>query len=138
MQAGRLLIWADRLRGALAFLEQARPSNQEEQIERLFLLGRIEMQLGMPEEAAERFEAILVLRPGLTRARLELARAYYLIGRDDKARYHFSASLADELPSSVENTVEGFLRRIDARKRGSPLFLSPCCRRPGVRTAPRS
>ena len=133
MQAGRLLIRAGRLRDALAFLEQARPSNQEKQIERLFLLGRIEMRLGMPEEAAERFEAILVLRPGLTRVRLELARAYYLIGRDDKARYHFSASLADELPSSVENTVEGFLRRIDARKRwfaSLSVSLLPETRRP--------
>ena len=133
MQAGRLLLQADRLRDARAFLEQARPLNKEERIERLFLLGRIEMRLGMPKEAAERFQAILVLRPGLTRVRLELARAYYLIGRDDKARYHFSASLADELPSSVENAVEGFLRRIDARKRrfaSLSVSMLPEIRRP--------
>ena len=119
LQAGRLLIRAGRLEHARAFLEQARPSNEEEQIERLFLLGQIEMRLGMPERAAERYEDILALRPGLTRARLELARAYYLAGRDDKARHHFSSSLADPLPSSVEAAVEGFLRRIDARKRWS-------------------
>ena len=119
MQAGRLLIRAGRLEHARAFLEAARPANEDEEIERLFLLGRVEMRLGRPERAAERFEEILALRPGLTRARLELASAYYLLGRDDKARHHFSASLAEPLPSSVETAVEGFLRRIDARKRWS-------------------
>lgn len=133
MQAGRLLIRAGRLSDARAFLEQARPSNEEERIERLFLLGQIEMRLGMPERAAERFEAILALQPGLIRVRLELARAYYLTGRDEKARYHFSASMADELPSSIEDAVEGFLRRIDARKRWSAslsMSLLPETRRP--------
>ena len=119
MQVGRLLIRAGRLEHARAFLEAARPADEEERIERLFLLGRIEMRLGRPEQAAERFEEILVLRPGLTRVRLELASAYYLAGRDDKARHHFSSSLAEPLPSSVETAVEGFLRRIDARKRWS-------------------
>ena len=122
MQAGRLLLGAGRLHDALAFLEQARPGGEEERIERLFLLGRIEMRLGKPRQAAERFEAILALRPGLTRVRLELARAYYAAGRDEKARYHFGSALADELPSSVEAAVEGFLRRIDARRRWSISF----------------
>ena len=119
MQAARMLIRVGRLEHARVFLEQARPSDEEESIERLFLLGRLEMQLGMPESAAERFEAILSRRPGLTRVRLELAQAYYLAGRDDKARHHFNASLADELPTSVEAAVETFLRGIDARKRWS-------------------
>ena len=119
MQAARMLIPAGRLEHARVFLQQALPSDEEQSIERLFLLGRLEMQLGMPESAAERFEAILSQRPGLTRVRLELAQAYYLAGRDDKARYHFNASLADELPTSVEAAVETFLRGIDARKRWS-------------------
>ena len=119
MQAGRLLIRAGKLEHARAFIEQARPASEAEQIERLVLLGRIEIRLGMPRRAAERFEAALALRPSLTAVRLELARAYYLAGVDDKARYHFSLSQAEELPSSVEATVEEFLRRIDARKRWS-------------------
>ena len=119
MQTGRLLLRAGRLEHARAFLAQARPSTEDEEIERLFLLGQIEMRLGLPRQAAERYEAILVRRPGLTRVRLELARAYYLSGRDDKARYHFSLSMGDRLPSSVEATVGDFLRRIDARKRWS-------------------
>ena len=122
MQAGRMLIRAGRLEHARAFLEQAQPADENEWVERLFLLGQIELGLGMPRRAAERFETILARRPGLTRVRLELARAYFLSGRDDKARYHFSASLAEELPSTVEDAVEGFLRTIDARKRWSVSF----------------
>ena len=119
MQAARMLIRAGRIEHARAFLEQARPSDEEESIERLFLLGRIEMQLGMPSRAIERFETILARRPELTRVRLELAQAYYLTGHDDKAKRHFNSSLADELPSSVEAAVESFLRGIDARKKWS-------------------
>ena len=123
MQAARLLIRAGRPRHAHAFLEQARPADEREWIERLFLLGRIELSLGMPRRAAERFETILTRRPGLTGVRLELARAYFLSGHDDKAKYHFRSSLAEEeLPSSVEDAVERFLRTIDARKRWSVSF----------------
>ena len=119
VQAGRLLFKAGRLQDALKLLERAQPVGEEERIERLFLLGLIEARLGLPREAARRFEAILAQRPELTRVRLELARIYHALGRDDKARFHFEASLADELPSSVETAVEGFLNRIDARKRWS-------------------
>lgn len=56
MWAGRLLIRFGWLEHARKFLEQARSSNEEELIERLFPLGRLEMRLGMPERAAERFE----------------------------------------------------------------------------------
>ena len=122
MQAGRMLIRAGRLEHAHAFLAQARPANEREWIERLFLLGQIELRLGMPRRAAERFETILARRPALTRVRLELARAYFHSGHDDKAKYHLSATLAEKLPSSVEDAVEDFLRTIDARRRWSASF----------------
>ncbi len=119
MQFGRLLFEAGRFRDARAFLQQARPADEEERIERLFLLGLAEARLGHLRDAAERFEAILAVRPELTRVRLELARVYGLLGRDGKARFHFEASLGDELPSSVEDAVEAWLDRIDARRRWS-------------------
>lgn len=115
----RILVRAGRLRDALAFLEQARPVSEEEKIERRFLLGRVYMRLGMPHKAIEQFEAILTMRPELTRVRLELAGAQYAAGLDEKARRHFERSLADGLPSSVERSVEGFLNAIDARRRWS-------------------
>ena len=123
VRAGQLLFRAGRIQDARKLLEQARPENDEERIERLFLLGLIEARLGFPRRAAQRFEAILAQRPELTRVRLELAQVYHTLGRDEKARFHLEASLADKLPSSVETAVEGFLNRIDARKRWS-LSLS--------------
>ena len=126
MQFGRLLFEAGRLGDARAFLEQAEPANDEEAIARLFMLGRIEMRLGLPRAAARRFEEILAVRPGLTAARLELATAYYAAGRDGKARYHFEQALADRLPSSVEDEVTRFLDRIDNRRRwSSSVALAP-------------
>ena len=119
LQAGRMLLRAGRLHDAHTILEQVRPADEDERIERLFLLGLVEVRLGLLREAARRFETILASRPELTRVRLELARVYYVLGRDDKARFHFESSLADELPSSVESAVEGFLRGIDTRKRWS-------------------
>lgn len=128
MQFGRLLFEAGRLGDARAFFEQAEPANDEEAIARLFMLGRIEMRLGLPRAAARRFDEILALRPGLTAARLELATAYYAAGRDGKARYHFEQARADRLPSSVEDEVTRFLDRIDNRRRWSSsvsLALAP-------------
>ena len=85
LRKGRLLIRDGRLEDARALLEQTRTSSEKERIERLELLGQVEMRLGMPERAAERFEEILALRPGLARIRLELLRAYRL-GCSDTAR----------------------------------------------------
>ena len=119
LAAGRLLMQAGRLDDALVFLKQARPADEEEALERRFLLGAVYMRLGQPHKAAEQYEAILAVRPDLTRVRLELARAHFAAGQDDKAKYHFQLSLGDKLPSSVESAVEGFLNAIDARKRWS-------------------
>ena len=88
---------AGRFEDALAFLEQARPADEDEAIERRFLLGAVYMRLGRPREAAEQYEAILAIRPDLTRVRLELARAHYAAGQDDKAKYHFQLSLGGEV-----------------------------------------
>ena len=114
-----VLMNAGLWREARDILEPLEPESEDERVERLFLLGIAEVQLGNLPEAAERFEAILADRPDLTRVRLELARVYGLLGRDEKARFHFEASLADRLPSSVEDAVENWLDQIDARKRWS-------------------
>ncbi len=53
LSRARWLIKSERLEEAYALLEQFHPELQEEEIERLFMLGRIEMMLGMPDKAAE-------------------------------------------------------------------------------------
>ena len=122
LQFGRLLMDAGRLDDARAFLERARAAGEEDEIERRFLLGRVEMRLGRPRRASRHFEAILAVRPELTRVRLELASAYYAAGRDEKARGQFEGALADRPPASVEAAVRGFLDRIDTRRRWTRSF----------------
>lgn len=119
LQVVRALMSAGRWGDARDILEHVEPGSDDERIERLFLLGMCEVRLRRLRDAATRFETILTMRPELTRVRLELARVYDALGRDEKARFHFRASLADELPSSVENAVEAYMDRIDARKRWS-------------------
>ena len=119
LEAGRILLEAGRPQDAHTILQGTRPADEDERIERLFLLGLAEVRLGLLDEAAGRFEKILASRPDLTRVRLELARIYFRLGRDDKARFHFEATTADGLPSSVEDAVGQFLRAIDARRRWS-------------------
>lgn len=108
---------------AREFLQTAKPVSEEEVIEKRFLLALIDLEEGAPRTAAETLESILSSHPDLLRVRLELARAYYFIGDDRKARYHFSLVLGtDQLPRGVENSVEAFLNRIQARKRWSADF----------------
>ena len=119
VQAAKVLMHARKWDEAREILEGMKPGDEQEEIERLFLLGIAEFRLEMHGSAAQRFEAILTRQPGLTRVRLELARVYHALGRDGKARFHFRASLADRLPTSVQDAVESWIDRIDARKRWS-------------------
>ena len=72
--------------------------------------------------AIEALHAMLVQDPGLVRARLELARAFFLRGRDSLARRHFEQVLAGDLPPPVVANVQRFLAAIRARKRWSVYF----------------
>ena len=69
------------------------------------------------DEAIGVFHAMLVERPGLLRVRLELARAFFLRGRDGLARRHFGQVLAGNPPAGVALNVHRFLGEIRARKR---------------------
>ena len=122
LQIAKVLMNAGRWQDARDALERMRFRNEAEEIERLFLLGLAEFRLGSLRSAARRFEAILARRPDLTRVRLELARVYHALGRDEKARFHFRASLADRLPSTVKDAVDAYLNSLDARKRWSASF----------------
>ena len=52
---------------------------------------------------------ILVNRPELIRVRLELARTFFLRGRDGLARRHFELVLAGGVPPPVAINIYNFL-----------------------------
>ena len=85
-----------------------------------------------PSEAGDRevlldasiaaFRAILAEHPGFLRARLELARAFFLRGRDGLARRHFELALAASPPAPVVTNINRHLAVLRARKRWSGHF----------------
>ncbi|MCY4488671.1 MAG: surface lipoprotein assembly modifier [Deltaproteobacteria bacterium] len=74
------------------------------------------------DEAIVSFRTMLINRPGLVRARLELARAFFLKGEDGLARQHFERVLAGNPPPPVVANVGRFLAQI-RRRRGWNLHM---------------
>ena len=68
------------------------------------------------------FRLILVNRPELIRARLELARAFFFRGHDGLARRHFELVLAGGVPPAVAANIHRFLNIMQARKRWTGYF----------------
>ena len=68
-------------------------------------------------QAVAAFRAMLIDNPRLLRVRLELARAFYLMGEDDLARRHFEIVLAADPPEAVVANVTNFLSIIQSRRR---------------------
>ena len=68
------------------------------------------------------FRVILAEHPGLVRVRLELARAFFLRGRDGLAKRHFELALVANPPAPVVANINRHLAEIRARKRWSAHF----------------
>lgn len=70
---------------------------------------------GHPQEAAEVAEAVLRQMPKHRRARLELARAKFLVADDASAREQFALAL-DGADPSVQRAVQTFIEAMDRRR----------------------
>ena len=69
------------------------------------------------DSAIKVFSGLLAHRPDLVRVRLELARAYFLRGRDGPARRQFELALASDPPPAVVANINRHLAEIRGRKR---------------------
>jgi len=74
-------------------------------------------RLALLDEAIATLHAMLIDAPGLVRARLELARAFFYKQEDSLAREHFERVLAGNPPPPVAANVQRFLSLIRARRR---------------------
>lgn len=103
----------------LRSLEQAFPNDPDV----AFLQGQAALQRKDYAAAAALFRRLLTRDPGLLRVRLELARALFLAGDYDAARYHFLLLLGQDLPETTRQNVYSFLQRIDTRTTWLSLTL---------------
>lgn len=104
----------DEARPLVAALEHA----PELAMERQFLEGYIASETGDLPIAVKKFRAVLAMQPDLTRARLELARALMMQGKDKAADYHYRlAQQAGDLPQEVARTIYAARSIIRDRRR---------------------
>lgn len=81
------------------------------------LLGVAALESGRPTMAVFAFERVLVAEPDNSRARLELARAYFEMGENEASREEFTYARGQQAPQSVQQTIEEYLTAIDTRLR---------------------
>ena len=87
-------------------------------MERHFLEGYIAAETGDLPAAVKQFRAVLAMQPDMTRARLELARALMMQGKDKAADYHYRlAENAGDLPPEVSRTIYAARSIIRDRRR---------------------
>ncbi len=81
-----------------------------------FHYGIAAVNAGKPSEGVLALERYLLNFPDSSVARLELARGYYLLGDDGRARDEFEATLAAKPPANVAKVVREYLAAIAARE----------------------
>lgn len=73
-----------------------------------FYYGIAAVDTGNLSEGIFALERVLIAQPGADRARLELARAYFLRGDDRRARQEFEAVEAHDPPAPVQAQIERY------------------------------
>ncbi len=78
-----------------------------------YLFGTAAVDSGKADLAIFALERVLAERPSFAGARLELARAYFDIGDNETARYHFDYLQGQNPPPNVQAAITSYLRAID-------------------------
>lgn len=81
-----------------------------------FYYGLAAIETGHVSEGVFALERVLFVYPAHGRARLELARGYFLLGEDVRSRQEFNAVLATNPPPNVVANIERFLNSIRLRE----------------------
>ena len=78
-----------------------------------YLLGVTALDSGHADLAIFALERVLEKKPLFAGARLELARAYFDLGNNESARYHFDYLQGQNPPPNVRQAITSYLRAID-------------------------
>jgi len=91
-------------------------SNSSDDYNIQFLLGQCLVNLHKPEQAIRYYQKILQKNPNLPRVRLELGKAYAMMGQTAQARKEFNTVLASSPPPVVAGNIRKFIALLDAQK----------------------
>lgn len=78
-----------------------------------FWFGLAALENGKPQEAVFAFERALEAQPWNHRLRLELARAYFLVGNYERAKALFETVLAADPPPQVKENIQKFFELLN-------------------------
>jgi len=81
-----------------------------------FYFGLVALKLHRYKEAQAAFERVLIIDPSNMRAKLELARVYFLQKRYKLAKELFKEVLKENIPPQVRKNIQKFLVAIDKRE----------------------
>lgn len=113
----RLTLLAALAASTLAAQAQPRPS-EPSAAEAQYRLGLYQRETGQPYSAIDTLESLLSAEPGLNRARLELAVAYYRTLNYERARAQAQRVLDDpRTPENVRLSVLSFVKQIELEER---------------------
>jgi len=91
-------------------LFQQYPANSEVN----FYLGRSAFESGDYETAVMAYERVLLADPGVTQAKLEMAKSFYRLGARPTAVRLFRELADSDLPAEVRAQIKAFLATTDA------------------------
>ncbi|MDP2879385.1 MAG: tetratricopeptide repeat protein, partial [Sulfuricella sp.] len=84
-----------------------------------YLLGIAALDSGKPDKATFVFERVLAVNPSFAGARLDMARAYFMLGDLERATTEFGAVLALNPPPAARQVAQKYLAAIEDRKKAS-------------------
>lgn len=77
-----------------------------------YLLGTVALDLGKADLATVSLERVLVIRPNFMGARIDLARAYFLLGDLDRAKQEFEVVSKNNPPATAKMVIDSHLKKI--------------------------
>lgn len=89
-----------------------------------FAAGWAALEAGEPQHAVMALERVLIVQPHHHRARIELARAYFLLGDYAAARREFRAVENAGPPVNVRRRIDAFVGEIQRREAAARLQMS--------------
>jgi outer membrane protein len=84
-----------------------------------YLLGVAAIDAGKPDKATLALERVLAVNPNYAGARIDMGRAYMLLGNTSQAREEFDAVLKLNPPDTARQQIEGFIAAIEQRSQSA-------------------